>query len=478
MAGQSFTKKPNLNGTVSTSFIFLLLLLFPFYGNAEEQIEKHSSELRQVVSIDGNVERIDFVDQDGNVTFAADKHYATLIKTKTDGAILEEYFDASGAPAKQTSWHYALLREYDDLGRNYKTTYLDMDGSPMINKANYCSFTRSFYDDGNIRYEHYYDVEGKPTKRSDGVYGRYNEYENGRNTVVVLLDENDQPLRNTSGYAILKRTYYEEGENKGKVDREFYFDENGNPIAASIGQFGLHNEYDSLGRTYLLTYLDADGQPMKTNRGYATVKRTFNTDNSIDTEMFYDPHGQPVALSRGQYGLKHVNGIKVYLDINGKEMFDLNNYLHTHPMSVILIALIVTIVSALCGKKISAVLLPAYLLFIVYMTLMYRADGDTRAQWEVFWSYKQFFSSPSLRLEILNNVWLFLPLGAMLYKLWPHISVMIIPVFISVLIEAIQYFTGCGLCEFDDVISNSLGALVGFSFAYVLSKLKTAVRKR
>lgn len=32
----------------------------------------------------------------------------------------------------------------------------------------------------------------------------------------------------------------------------------------------------------------------------------------------------------------------------------------------------------------------------------------------------------------------------------------------SVFIEATQYFTGRGLCEFDDVFHNTLGACIGF----------------
>lgn len=41
--------------------------------------------------------------------------------------------------------------------------------------------------------------------------------------------------------------------------------------------------------------------------------------------MYYDLDDRPMALSRGQYGVKHVDGKIVYLDINGNEMFDLNN---------------------------------------------------------------------------------------------------------------------------------------------------------
>lgn len=454
---------------------FLLFLIFPLWGSAATNPGKHSSELRQVVSIDGSIERIDYFDQNGNLTFASDKHYATVIKTKNSSSVLEEYFDEACAPAKQNSGHYALLREYDALDRNFKTTYLGIDKQPIMNNAGYSAIVRDYYDDGTVKYERYYDAEGKPAKRSTGIYGRYNKYENGRNTVIIYLDENDHPVKNKSGYAILKRTYYEEGKNKGKVEAEFYFDEKEIPIALSAGQYGQHREYDELGRINIITYLDADGKPMVTNRGYTTIKRTFYRDNTVDTTMYYDINGKPAALSRGQYGIKRVNGKNVYLDIDGNEMFDLNNYLHTHHLSVILIAVVVVIISAACGKKVNVCLLLLYLAFIFYMTLMYRPEGDARAELELFWSYKQFFSSASLRLEILNNIWLFLPLGAMLFRFYPRMTILLIPVLLSVLIEACQYMTGYGLCELDDVISNSIGALTGFGVGYGLKRLKSAV---
>ncbi len=109
------------------------------------------------------------------------------------------------------------------------------------------------------------------------------------------------------------------------------------------------------------------------------------------------------------------------------------------------------------------------------MTLMYRSAGDTKVKFELFWSYKQFFNSSSLRIEILNNIWLFVPLGAILYKLWPQGYILLIPILFSVLIETIQYFTGLGLSELDDVISNGLGVLIGFEYGYVI---KPIVKKK
>lgn len=96
---------------------------------------------------------------------------------------------------------------------------------------------------------------------------------------------------------------------------------------------------------------------------------------------------------------------------------------------------------------------------LLFATGAERYSGDVG---DLFWSYRLFFRSQSVRTEILNNIWLFVPLGAILYRLWPNLRILIIPVALSLCIELIQYCAGIGLAEFDDVISNGLGALMGY----------------
>lgn len=80
---------------------------------------------------------------------------------------------------------------------------------------------------------------------------------------------------------------------------------------------------------------------------------------------------------------------------------------------------------------------------------------------ELFWSYRLFKVSSELKMEILNNIWLFIPLGAILYRLYPKWRVVLLPIIVSVVIEVAQYILGVGLCELDDVISNGIGGLIG-----------------
>lgn len=474
---------------------FLGFLVFSIIFSLPQPITTHpyrSTDLEKAES-EGLVEyRLN-----GVLTYAANLHYARMTTNQTttqpttpdntttvvdgdedeEGAVdagvvdvgveetrevLEQYFDEHGNQAKQSAGHYALKRTYTN-NQNTVITYLNADLQPMINTSGYCTRVREFKD-GVVVAEWYKGLNGESVYITSGVAGRLNAYENGRNTIVTYVDEEGQPKNNTSGYAIMKRTFYEEGANKGRINCEYYFDASGNPVALSSGQYGAHKEYDEYGRAVKIDYLGRDGEILWTSI------RTFYPDDTVETERYYDREGNPLKKSGGQYGYRKVDGKTIYLDSDGREYQSLNRYLHNEPLMVILIGCVLVFVSWFSSRRVNHVLLVLYILFILFMTLWNR-DGESRANWELFWSYKQFFSSTSLRLEILNNIWLFIPLGAILFKLCPRVGVLLIAVGLSIVIEIVQYFTGLGLCELDDVISNGLGAAVGFGFGYALEPI-------
>ena len=70
-----------------------------------------------------------------------------------------------------------------------------------------------------------------------------------------------------------------------------------------------------------------------------------------------------------------------------------------------------------------------------------------------FWSY----GVKSLRLEILLNIILFIPVG-LLSPRWKTVG---LAAWYSMLIELAQLISCRGLFEFDDVIHNALGTAIG-----------------
>lgn len=62
--------------------------------------------------------------------------------------------------------------------------------------------------------------------------------------------------------------------------------------------------------------------------------------------------------------------------------------------------------------------------------------------------------------QILTNVIMFVPVGVLVGWIW-HWRGLWVAAGLSVFIEVLQLITARGLCEFDDVIHNCFGAVVG-----------------
>ena len=99
-------------------------------------------------------------------------------------------------------------------------------------------------------------------------------------------------------------------------------------------------------------------------------------------------------------------------------------------------------------------LLAGYLFLILAVTVLDRRPGP-KMTYELipFWSY----GVKSLRMEILLNILLFIPLG-LLAPRWKTVG---LAAGYSMLIELAQLVSFRGLFEFDDVIHNALGTALG-----------------
>ena len=99
-------------------------------------------------------------------------------------------------------------------------------------------------------------------------------------------------------------------------------------------------------------------------------------------------------------------------------------------------------------------LLAGYLFLILAVTVLDRRTGP-KMTYELipFWSY----GVKSLRMEILLNIILFIPVGLLVPK-WKTVG---LAAGYSLLIELAQLISFRGLFEFDDVIHNALGTALG-----------------
>lgn len=151
------------------------------------------------------------------------------------------------------------------------------------------------------------------------------------------------------------------------------------------------------------------------------------------------------------------------LDSCVESIIKIEKYLSTHQLWLVAIVAVLFLISVLIGRKHNKTLFVLYILVILYLTLLNRNLGKRQINLRLLWSYKHLFTNDYLRREILNNVLLFIPLGTILSQIRPVCRAALIPVLISTGVELLQFLTACGLFELDDIISNSLGGLIGFA---------------
>lgn len=163
------------------------------------------------------------------------------------------------------------------------------------------------------------------------------------------------------------------------------------------------------------------------------------------------------------------------MDFTGSLINEFNSLPAFWWLWLIIVAVGVGVVYKLiCGREITTKaivfrsLLAAYVVFILMETIIGRKAGSVRVELAPFWSY----SHPELRMEIILNYILFIPLVFLLYLCFSEkrnqsgvgintAKVVLIGFLISASIEIIQLIFRIGLFEFDDMIGNTIGCWIG-----------------
>lgn len=143
-------------------------------------------------------------------------------------------------------------------------------------------------------------------------------------------------------------------------------------------------------------------------------------------------------------------------------------YISEHQRMLIGIVGGLVLLSAISTRKQNRILMVLYSAVIVYMTLLSRPAGPRRISLSLFWSYRLLPHSPYFQRQVLYNILLFVPIGMILSRLRPKWDTAAYSFYISLGIELLQFITGRGLFELDDLVSNTLGGMVGLSVGLFL----------
>ena len=124
-------------------------------------------------------------------------------------------------------------------------------------------------------------------------------------------------------------------------------------------------------------------------------------------------------------------------------------------------------------------LFAAYTIFIVWYTLLIREPRGAERVFipELFWAIRAWIVTPTIEskkeaVQYLLNILFFIPYGLLFPWKDGWKQVFLTALILSVFIELSQFIFNLGWCEVDDVISNTLGAMIGYGIWWKVSKRK------
>ena len=143
------------------------------------------------------------------------------------------------------------------------------------------------------------------------------------------------------------------------------------------------------------------------------------------------------------------------------------------------LVLVWSVIGVVIYKKVriaSSVLIVLSAAIILYATVIKRTQENLGFDLIPFSSFQRAVEQPEMYRSMLMNVFLFVPLGLSLPFVFGCgtgkriLLTILVGLFLSVIVEAIQYFAHLGMAETDDVICNTLGTAIG-NCAYLLALL-------
>ena len=136
------------------------------------------------------------------------------------------------------------------------------------------------------------------------------------------------------------------------------------------------------------------------------------------------------------------------------------------------------------GRAILLVLFAGYLSVVVYATLLrYTGGFISQSSLHLFRAWREAWNNYSTQnwLNVFLNIAMFVPLGVLLPLLGKPFQrwylMLLTGVGCSLLIETIQYFSGRGIFDVDDLFTNVLGCMIGYCLVMLGISLLTKKKR-
>jgi glycopeptide antibiotics resistance protein len=432
-------------------------------------------ELKEISRTEGGIRTTGFYNSNGELTDPVDRRYAVHTeKTDAKGRLAaEDYYCADGKRAVMPKGFSGIRYMYPS-DKIQKVIYVDAEEKPMVIAPGYACIRRMLNAAGQKTEEYYYDLQMQAVKCSDGYYGiRFAYDKKGMVCAQTFLDADGKPMKNKDG--ITREKYLR--NSSGQNIREMYFDEKDRPVQSLKGEYGVGFCRDDRDRPTEFRFLDVNGVLMTNTKGYAIMRRTYRPDGEKKSDRYFDKKGKPCSLAGGEYGVYYTqdSGRNVYLGADGKAQIRLANIFRCMPFLVVVAGVLLCVFFAFAPGRMCRVAAMAYVGFIIYMTLLFRGTADHRTNFDLYTYVRRLFHSFESRAEIINNIWLFIPLGAFLRAETKKKKSILLAALLSLLVETVQLLTGRGTFELNDLVGNTAGGAIGFWLTGVFSALSETV---
>lgn len=114
----------------------------------------------------------------------------------------------------------------------------------------------------------------------------------------------------------------------------------------------------------------------------------------------------------------------------------------------------------------------SYICIVLGITVFNRLPYDSvKYNVELFWSYRAAVENERLIWEIVLNYFMLLPFGILGSFYLKGRWVILLGVLSALAIELTQFYMRRGLFEFDDLIGNTLGVIIGVGIYHLMKCL-------
>ena len=141
--------------------------------------------------------------------------------------------------------------------------------------------------------ETWYDHAGNKVTGEDGYVTRLRTISKGMTVAVSWLDENGNPIPwKDEPYYRVEYTY----DKTGRINREKYYDADGNPVLCSGGYAIVYREYDEYDRVEYEKFYGTDGFAIKLPDGSVCHRYEYDEQGRLVKTTGYDYADHEVVL--------------------------------------------------------------------------------------------------------------------------------------------------------------------------------------